>query len=118
MGLEAEDAGFAELVRKAIFTYVHIAARINPRDAPKIIRIIDQAVLITAMAGAQGKPEMEASTEFILSNISQRMAQGLREEIAARGKVKEKDGEEAMNQIISAIRTLESTGELVMVQDE
>lgn len=118
MGLEAEDAGFAELVRKAIFTYVHIAARIHPRDAPKIIRIIDQAVLITAMAGAQGKPEMEASTEFILSNISQRMAQGLREEIAARGKVKEKDGEEAMNQIISAIRTLESTGELVMVQDE
>ena len=117
-GLEEEDAGFADLVRKAIFTYVHIPARIHARDAPKIIRIIDQAVLITAMAGGTGKPEMEAATEFILANISQRMAQGLREEIASRGKVKEKDAEDAMNQIISAIRTLESSGELAMVQEE
>ncbi len=46
------------------------------------------------------------------------MAQSIREEIAARGKIKEKDAEEAMNQIIGAIRTLESSGELVMVQPE
>ncbi len=46
------------------------------------------------------------------------MAQGLREEMAARGKVKDKDAEEAMNLIIGAIRNLESTGELVMVQEE
>jgi len=117
-GLEAEDATFAELVRKAIFTYVHIASRVQARDAPKIIRLVDQAVLVTAMAGSIGKPEMEASTEFILANISQRMATGIREEIAARGKVKDKDAEEAMNQIIGAIRTLEASGELVMVQEE
>ena len=114
----AEDAGFAELVRKAIFTYVHVPARIHARDVPKIIRILDQAVLITAMAGAMGKPELEAANEFILANISQRMAEGLREEITARGKVKDKDAEEAMGQIISAIRTLESSGELVLVQEE
>lgn len=118
LGLEAEDAGFAELVRKAIFTYVHIPSRIHARDMPKIIRIIDQVVLVTAMTGGQGKPEMEEATEFILSNISQRMAQGLREEMASRGKVKEKDAEEAMNQIIGAIRTLEASGELAMVQEE
>ena len=88
------------------------------RDVPKIIRILDQAVLITAMAASQGKPELEVATEFILANISQRMAQGLREEMAERGKVKEKDAEEAMNQIIGAIRTLEASGELAMVQEE
>ncbi len=117
-GLEAEDAGFAEKVRKAIFTWIHIPARIPPRDVPKIIRMVDQAVLVTAMAFAQGKPEMEEATEFILSNISQRMAQGLREEVATRGKVKEKHGEEAMNVIIGAIRELEASGELVMVVQE
>ena len=114
-GLEAEDAGFAEKVRKAIFTWVHIPARIAARDVPKITRILDQAVLVTAMTFAQGKPEMEEASEFILSNISQRMAQGLREEVAARGKVKDKDGEEAMNVVIGAIRELEASGELVMV---
>lgn len=117
-GLEAEDAAFAEQVRKAIFTFVHIPRRIQPRDVPKIIRVVDQAVLVTAMAAAVGKPEFEETTEFILANISQRMAQGLREEITARGKVKEKDAEEAMNQIIGAIRSLEATGELAMVQED
>ena len=117
-GLEAEDAGFAEKVRKAIFTWVHIPARIAARDVPKITRILDQAVLVTAMTFAQGKPEMEEASEFILSNISQRMAQGLREEVAARGKVKDKDGEEAMNVVIGAIRELEASGELVMLAEE
>jgi flagellar motor switch protein FliG len=117
-GLEAEDAAFAEQVRKAIFTYVHIPRRVMPRDVPKIIRVVDQAMLVTAMAASVGKGELEEATEFILANISQRMAQGLREEMAARGKVKDKDAEEAMNLIIGAIRNLESTGELVMVQEE
>ncbi len=117
-GLEAEDADFAGKVRKAIFTYVHIPARIAGRDVPKIIRLVDQPTLVTAMAWSMGKEEPEATTEFILANISQRMAQSIREEMAARGKIKEKDAEEAMNQIIGAIRTLESSGELVMVQPE
>lgn len=117
-GLEAEDAGFAEQVRKAIFTYLHIPARIPPRDVPKIIRIVDQTALVAAMAFSQGQEEFEAATEFILANISQRMAQGIREEVAARGKVKEKDAEEAMNLIVSAVRTLEASGELVMIQPE
>ncbi len=117
-GLEAEDADFAGKVRKAIFTYVHIPARIAGRDVPKIIRLVDQPTLVSAMAYSMGKEELEPATEFILANISQRMAQSIREEIAARGKVKEKDAEEAMNLIIGAIRTLESSGELVMVQPE
>ncbi|MES2664700.1 MAG: FliG C-terminal domain-containing protein [Pseudomonadota bacterium] len=117
-GLEAEDAGFAEQVRRAIFTFVHIPARVAGRDLPKVIRIVDQAVLITALAGAAGKDGLEAAAEFILSNISQRMAQGLREEIAAKGKVKDKDAEEAMSAIILAIRQLEGAGELVLIQPE
>ena len=31
---EAEDAGFAEQVRKAIFTFVHLPTRLYPRDVP------------------------------------------------------------------------------------
>jgi flagellar motor switch protein FliG len=117
-GLEAEDAGFAAEVRRAIFTYVHIPDRILPRDLPKVIRITDQSAVVTAMAFSQGNPQLEAATDFILSNISQRLAQNLREETAARGKVKEKDAEEAMSLIVAAIRTLEASGELVMIQPE
>jgi flagellar motor switch protein FliG len=117
-GLEAEDAGFAEQVRRAIFTFVHIPARLTPRDAPKITRIVEQPQLVTALAAAQGKPGLEEAAEFLLNNISQRLSQGLREEMAARGKIKEKDAEEAMNAIVGAIRSLTESGEITLVQPE
>jgi flagellar motor switch protein FliG len=117
-GLEAEDAGFAAEVRRAIFTFVHIPARLAPRDAPKITRLVDQPVLVTALAAAQDKPDLDEAAEFLLANISQRLAQGLREEMASRGKVKEKDGEAAMAAIITAIRTLEASGEITLIRPE
>lgn len=117
-GLESEDAGFAAEVRKAIFTFIHLPARLSPRDAPKITRLVEQPVLVTALAAAQGKPGLEEAASFLLDNISQRLAQGLREEMAARGKVKDKDGETAMNEIILAVRQLEAAGEVILIQPE
>lgn len=116
-GLDETDSIFAEEVRRAIFTFAHIPARVEARDVPKILRGIDQGRLVTALAAATTEP-LAASAEFILSNISQRMAGGLKEEIAARGKVKEKDGEEAMNEVVGAIRALEASGEISLVQPE
>jgi len=115
-GLEEDDKVFAEQVRKAIFTFTNIHARIEPRDIPKILRAVDQARLILALAGAKG--DSAKSAEFILANMSQRMAQNLRDEMANLGKVKEKDVEEAMNEIVGAIRELESKGEIFLVAEE
>ena len=117
-GLEAEDAGFAAQVRRAIFTFVHIPIRLNPRDAPKITRLVEQPQLVTALANAMGKPGLEEAAEFILANISQRLAQGLREEMDQRGRVKDKEAEEAMTAIVSAVRSLEASGEISLLQPE
>ncbi|MCU0899806.1 MAG: flagellar motor switch protein FliG [Cypionkella sp.] len=117
-GLDAEDADFAEQVRKAIFTFTHIPARIMPRDIPKIVRMVDMAVLVTAFAAAQTQPKQAPVVEFFLANMSQRMAQSIRDDMAARGKVKDKDAEEAMNAIVTTIRQLEGAGEIVMTRDE
>lgn len=117
-GLLETDAQFAEIVKKNIFTFEHIKTKVAPRDVPKIIRILDQAALVTALAFALGNPDLEPSAEHILANLSQRMAQSLREEIATRGKIKDKDAEEAMGQIVLAIRQLEGSGELALVQPD
>ena len=117
-GLQETDAGFAEIVRKSIFTFEHIKAKLAPRDVPKVVRIVEQPVLVTAMAYAQADAAQQASAEHILENLSQRMTQSLREEIASRGKIKEKDGEEAMSIIVMAIRQLEGAGEVVLVTPE
>ena len=116
-GLEEQDRGFAEQVRKAIFTFAHIPQRVTPRDVPKIIRVVDQAVLVSALAGAVAEAEA-AAADFILANVSQRMAQALREEITVRGKVREKEAEEAMAAIVTSIRQLEGAGELALIREE
>lgn len=114
-GLEEADADFADSVRRAIFTFVNIPARIDPRDAPKIARAVDQATLVTALAHAATLGEEgTAVTDFILNNISTRLADGLREEVAQSGKVKTKIGEEAMTSVTNAIRDLQASGDLVM----
>lgn len=115
-GLEQEDAEFAAEVRKAIFTFANIPVRIDPRDIPKILREIDQTVLLKALAGAKGR-DTEAA-EFILSNISQRMATSLREEMANLGKVKDKDAEDAMGAVVAAIRQMETAGEVFLIAGE
>ncbi len=115
-GLEQEDAGFAAEVKKAIFTFANIPTRIEPRDIPKILREVDQPLLIKALAGAKDKNA--ASAEFILANMSQRMATSLREEMEAAGRLREKDVEEAMSAVVAAIRQLEAAGEIILVAED
>ena len=117
-GLQEADADFAEAVRKSIFTFEHIKARLAPRDVPKLVRVVDQPVLVTALAAAQNNPEQAECAEHILANMSQRMSQSLREEMATRGKIKDKDAEEAMSIIVTMIRQLEGSGEVVLVTPE
>lgn len=118
-GLDEDDQTFAQGVRRAIFTFSHIPARIDPRDAPKIIRAVDQATLVEALvhATAQGG-EMEQAAAFLLANISTRLADGLREEVTQSGKVKAKTGEAAMTAIIIAIRQMEESGELSLISPQ
>ncbi|KFI26528.1 flagellar motor switch protein FliG [Paenirhodobacter enshiensis] len=110
-GLEEQDRGFADQVRKAIFTFALIPQRIEPRDVPKILRAVDQSVLITALAAATAPPETGAR-DFILANISQRMAESLREEMSQREKTRPSEAEAAQNEIVTAIRDLEASGEI------
>ncbi|MBE2278731.1 MAG: flagellar motor switch protein FliG [Rhodobacteraceae bacterium] len=117
-GLEVDDESFAEQVKKAIFTFVHIPQRISPRDVPKVIRLVAQPALVQAVAWAQGREQLEEAVEFLLANMSQRMAQTLREDAAGAGKIKEREAEAAMNQIVGAIRQLEEAGELAMIATE
>lgn len=112
-GLDETDKEFAEEVRRNIFTFANIATRIDPRDVAKVVRGVEQDMLIKALAGATG--EAAVATNFILSNMSKRMADGLREEMATLGKVKDSDAEEAMSAVVASVRELESTGEIFLL---
>lgn len=115
--LEGEDAEFAARVRKAIFTFNDIPARIAPIDVPKVTRGVDQPVLVTALAFANATDGAEA-VEHILSNLSGRMADALREEMSEAGVIKAKTGEEALSSVVNAIRRLQAAGEITLITTE
>lgn len=119
-GLSAQDQEFADGVRKAIFTFAHLHERLNPRDVPKVLREVAQDELITALAAALPLPESDEgrSAEYLLSNMSQRMAATLRDEVETRGKVKLKDAESAMAAVVASVRDLADAGDITLLTDD
>ncbi len=112
-GLEAEDEAFANAVRRAIFTFANIPERVDPLDVPKISRDVPQDVIVTALAGSVGDSD-KAAAEFILENMSRRMADAIRDEVADKGSVPTQDAEAAMSEIVTAIRDMAGADEIAL----
>ncbi|WP_134726362.1 flagellar motor switch protein FliG [Paracoccus luteus] len=112
-GLDQDDAEFAGKVRKAIFTWANIPRRIDPRDIPRVLREVDATVVSKAMAGSRG--DNAATVDFLLSGLSSRLAESMREEMAGLGRVSGKDAEDAMNEVVATIRRMEAAGELFLI---
>lgn len=114
--LDEMDAFFASVVRASIFTFADIPERLSPRDAPTVMRQLDSAILVTALAGLP--EDLEQVSEFLLGNISKRMAENLREEVTDKGKVAARDAERAMTEIVGVIQTLAQDGEIELITPE
>lgn len=117
--LDETDSAFAQKVRRSIFTFNHIPDRLAPIDVPKLTRDLDQATLATVIAGAVAEMDLRA-VEFLLENLSKRMAEALREAAGELGKVPPKEAEAAMSAVVRAIRDLADAGEITLLakQDE
>ncbi len=114
-GLGSEDPEFAGHVRKAIFTFKDIADRVKPIDIPNCIREVPAGVLAKAIAaGLAGDDDVRASAEYILSNVSQRIATQMREDAEELGPVKKSVAEAAMSEITTAIRGLVDLGTITL----
>ncbi|WP_281825404.1 flagellar motor switch protein FliG [Jannaschia rubra] len=114
--LDAVDAAFAARVRATVFSYENIADRVDPRDLPRVLRGVENTVLVTAIAGTP--PEMSAIPEFMLGAISKRLAEQLREEVAERSPPTAEEAETAMSAIVAVIRQMEEDGELILSTPE
>ncbi|QFS82724.1 Flagellar motor switch protein FliG [Roseivivax sp. THAF40] len=112
-GLDETDSAFAEEVRRKIFTFENIYTRLAPEDAPKVTRDVENDVLAMAFGGAQGE-EQNRSVEFLLENLSRRMAATLREEAAERASTPRAEVEAAQSQVVAAIRAMADSGEITL----
>jgi flagellar motor switch protein FliG len=115
-GLDETDGAFAEKVRRAIFTFANIPARIDARDVPRILRDIDQTTLARAIAASA---EVDSATaNFLLGNMSQRMAEALREAAAEIAPMTPAEADAAKTEVVRVIRALEAAGEVFLLAED
>ncbi len=113
---EKKDPEAASQIRRLMFTFEDIPSRITGRDVSKILRGVDDETLVMALSGAA--TSAPAVKEFIMSNISSRLAEQIEESIEERGAVKPKDADAAMTQVVIAIKELEKSGEITLIEPE
>lgn len=117
-GLDEADRAFADQVRKAIFTFAHVPARVAPRDLPRVLRAVEPAVLVTALTAASADAALAPVVEAIFGALSPRMVQQFRDEMEGRGPIPAKDADAAYAAVVTAIRQLEAAGEIVLRRED
>ena len=117
LGGMANDApGLESEVRKIMFTYEDIAKRVTPRDVGAIVKGVDEAVLLKAIKfGEERSPE---TGEFILGNITKRLADRMRDDIKDLPEVRKKDGEAAQNEIVTTITQMRDNGMITLIIED
>lgn len=104
--LSQKDADVATEVKRLMFLFEDIV-QFQDKDMQKILRVIDRKDLALALKIAEEKLKNK-----IFSNMSERAADLLKEELQYMGMVKLKEVESAQAKIIDAIKTLEESGEI------
>ncbi|HEX5560313.1 MAG TPA: flagellar motor switch protein FliG [Nocardioidaceae bacterium] len=107
-GLQARDPELAEEVKSRMFMFEDILMLEN-RDLQQVLRQVEGADLAPAMKGISEELRVK-----ITSNMSERAAETLIEEIELLGPVLLRQVEEAQQKIIQIIRRLEDAGEVTL----
>jgi flagellar motor switch protein FliG len=110
-GLEEQEPDAAEKIRSLMFTFEDLA-RLDPASIQAVIRAADKDKLPPALKGAT-----DTIKDLFFSNMSERAAKILKEDIAAMGPVKLKDVEEAQSAIVNVTKDLEARGEVQIAGD-
>jgi flagellar motor switch protein FliG len=97
-----------EEVRRLLFVFEDIA-KLDDRSIQLVLREVDQKDLALALRGVE-----ENVKERLLSNMSERGAQMLREEMEFQPPQKKRVVEEAQGRIVGIVRKLEDAGTLVI----
>jgi flagellar motor switch protein FliG len=108
--LEDEDPELAEEIKKRMFVFEDIVM-LDDRAIQKVMREVDSQELAKALKSVDSEVQ-----DKIFKNMSKRAASMLKEDMEYMGPVRLKDVEESQQKIVSIIRHLEDTGEIVVAR--
>ena len=106
--LEIEEPELADEIRKKMFVFEDILL-LDDRAIQRVLRDVDNADLGVALKAAN-----EEVQNVIFKNLSKRLAAMIKEDMEFMGPVRMKDVEEAQQKVVSVIRKLEDSVEIVI----
>lgn len=106
--LEKSAPDSAEKIRSLMFTFEDLG-KLDPTAIQTLIRAVDKDKLPTALKGAT-----ETLRDLFFSNMSERAAKIMKEDMAAMGPVRLKDVEEAQQYVVNVAKDLEARGEITI----
>ena len=106
--LETEDPELAEEIRKKMFVFEDILL-LDDRAIQRVLRDVENNDIAMALKSAN-----EEVQNALFNNVSKRLAVMIKEDMEFMGPVRMKDVEEAQQKIVSIIRKLEDSGEIVI----
>jgi len=104
--LEQDDADLVDEIRRLMFVFEDLL-KLDDRAIQVLLKEIDNSQWSVALKGAS-----EEIKQKVLSNLSQRAAELLKEEMEYLAPVKVSDIEGMQQQIVDAVRRLEDAGEI------
>ncbi|MBO6100380.1 MAG: flagellar motor switch protein FliG [Spirochaetaceae bacterium] len=108
--LEEEDPDLAEEIKKRMFVFEDIVM-LDDLAIQKVMREVDTQELAKALKAVDTEVQ-----DKIFRNMSKRAAAMLKEDMEFMGPVRLKDVEESQQKIVSTIRRLEDSGEIVIAR--
>jgi flagellar motor switch protein FliG len=106
--LEMKDPEIAEQVRELMFVFEDII-HLDDRSIQRVLREVDTKDLALSLKGSNQEVQ-----DKIFRNMSERATAMLRDDMDYMGAVRAKDVQEKQTYIVSIIRALEGTGEIVV----
>jgi flagellar motor switch protein FliG len=107
-GLEVDDPDLVEEIRRLMFVFEDVKM-VDGKGIQAVLREIDNDELALAL-----KTASEELREKIFSNMSERAAQLIKEDMEYMGPVRVSDVENAQQRIVDVVRRLEEAGEIVI----
>ena len=108
--LETEDPELADEIRRKMFVFEDILT-LDDKSIQRVLREVDNNDIAVAL-----KSVNEDVQNAIFNNVSKRLAAMIKENMEFMGPVRLKDVEEAQQKIVSVIRRLEDSGEIVIAR--
>ena len=104
--LEERNSESAEKIRSLMFTFEDLS-NLDPSGIQTLIRSADKEKIPLALKGAN-----DAMKDLFFSNMSERAAKIMKEDMAAMGPVRLKDVEEAQQSMVNTAKDLAERGEI------